>query len=282
MKLFKNLSVLGVSALMLAACSGVYDLEGVRNMKSTGNIFQKGLHAEYAQLAADEAAESDWADAGTFNTRAMMAAQGKSFGPENMNARNIPANKVGELSSARARLVRALDAGGAKSKPGPASRAQAMFDCWMQEQEEDFQPEDIARCRAAFELAMKELEAKPMAKPAPKPMMKMPNKGPYVILFDFDKSSLNKAANEVIAQIVAASKSYSSARIDITGHTDRAGDAGYNAGLADARAKAVAAALKGKVSNNLRVLNYGEWTNWINTDDGVKQQLNRRVEVVFK
>lgn len=47
-------------------------------------------------------------------------------------------------------------------------------------------------------------------------------------------------------------------------------------------AKAMAAALKGKVSNNLRVLNYGEWTNWIKTVDGVKQQLNRRVEVIFK
>ncbi len=283
MKLFKKLSVLGVSALMLAACSGTYDLEGVRNMKSTGSIFQKGLHAEYAQLAADEAAESDWADAGTFNTRAMMAAQGKSFGPENMSDRNIPADKVGELSTARARLMRALDAGGANSKPGPASRAQAMFDCWMQEQEENFQPEDIARCRAAFEAAMKELEAKPaMAKPAPKPMMKMPNKGPYVILFDFNKSNLNKAANEVIAQIVAASKSYSGAKLEVTAHTDRSGDAGYNAGLAEARGKAVAAALKGKVSNPIQVLNFGEWRNWIATDDGVKQQLNRRVEVRIK
>ena len=34
-----------------------------------------------------------------------------------------------------------------------------MYDCWVQEQEENFQPDDIARCRDGFLAAMEEVEA---------------------------------------------------------------------------------------------------------------------------
>ena len=87
-----------------------------------------------------------------------------------MNARQIPTDKVRMLGKARARLMRALDNGGADIMPQPAARAQAMFDCWMQEQEENFQPEDIARCRHAMLADLEQLEAKPVvmaAAPAP-------------------------------------------------------------------------------------------------------------------
>ena len=54
------------------------------------------------------------------------------------------------LSGARSRLIAAFGAGARKRAPKQAAEAQLRFDCWMQEQEENFQPDDIdAPCRQA-------------------------------------------------------------------------------------------------------------------------------------
>ncbi len=48
-----------------------------------------------------------------------------------------------------------------------AANAQVMFDCWMQEQEENFQPPDIARCRDGFSAAIAAVEATIPFEPIP-------------------------------------------------------------------------------------------------------------------
>ena len=168
----KSLIITGASALILSACAGTYDIDAVKNAPSMGNAFQKGLHHQYALLAVMERDESDWADAEFFSSRAQTASMGKSFGPQNMNARDIPSDKMRALSKARARLMRALDNGGAKVLPQAAARAQAMFDCWMQEQEENFQPKDIEACKKGFMKAIAKLEKAVAPKPVAKKMMK--------------------------------------------------------------------------------------------------------------
>ena len=47
-----------------------------------------------------------------------------------------------------------------------AARAQVMFDCWMQEQEENFQTDHIAACRNRFFAALEEVQ-KAVEPPAP-------------------------------------------------------------------------------------------------------------------
>ena len=76
---------------------------------------------------------------------------------------------VDELTGVRADLMKALE-DGRRTKPQYAARSQAMFDCWMQEQEEDLQPSHIARCREAFDIAFAELN-KMEAMPEPEPMV---------------------------------------------------------------------------------------------------------------
>ena len=85
------------------------------------------------------------------------------------------------LSAARERLVAALAGGAADKDPANAARAQVMFDCWMQEQEENFQPAHIAACRDGFtdamgivEAALKPAPAPVAAKPAPQPVAATP------------------------------------------------------------------------------------------------------------
>src|SRR3546814_19987842 len=83
--------------------------------------------------------------------------------------RDLPADKVDELSSARVRLMTAMSACAADEKPLDAAKAQANFDCWMEQQEENFQQQHIDACRDGYMTAMAELEAQPQTAMDPPP-----------------------------------------------------------------------------------------------------------------
>ena len=134
------------------------EVQKARNLEAGGTDFHKGLYAGYLDLSESEFAEGDYRDSDVFAGRATMAATGSVFGPEDLDARKLPSYAKGSLAEGRRRLLTAFD-GGARSKdPAQAARAQTMFDCWMQEQEEDFQPDDIARCRGGFMNALAAIE----------------------------------------------------------------------------------------------------------------------------
>ena len=77
----------------------------------------------------------------TLVIRANSAASGKPGQPENITNHELAGNKVGELSEAPARLMSALAARARDMAPMQAANTQAKFDRWMQEQEENFQPD---------------------------------------------------------------------------------------------------------------------------------------------
>src|SRR3546814_13032520 len=99
---------------------------------------------------------------------------------------------VGTLTSSRERLMAVLAAGAAQSDPTQAAEAQVAFDCWMQEQAENFQPDDIAACRDRFEAAMAGLEREPAPTPPPAPPAPMvePMTVPATVSFDFVRAQL--------------------------------------------------------------------------------------------
>jgi len=187
----------------------------------------------------------------------------------------------------------ALQAGARDKAPIQAANAQVMFDCWMQEQEENFQPEDIARCRSGFMQALLGAEAavKPMAKaPAPMPKKAMaPKMAPkkvtqkFVVYFPFDSSKLTSESTRVIMQVIDAAKTVKAKRVYLSGHTDRSGSDSYNNKLSDMRTNAVAEAIKGGgISGRILGLGaFGENINAVKTPDGVKSPPNRRVEILI-
>ena len=187
----------------------------------------------------------------------------------------------------------ALQAGARDKAPIQAANAQVMFDCWMQEQEENFQPEDIARCRSGFMQALLGAEAavKPMAKaPAPMPKKAMaPKMAPkkvtqkFVVYFPFDSSKLTSESTREIMQVIDAAKTVKAKRVYLSGHTDRSGSDSYNNKLSDMRTNAVAEAIKGGgISGRILGLGaFGENINAVKTPDGVKSPPNRRVEILI-
>ena len=268
-----------VGTLLLAGCAGM-ELQKAQDMSPQGSAFNTSLYEGYVDLAASEFAEADYWDSDTFAMRAISAGNDQLVGPEAIDSRALPEDKVGELMDARRRLTMALSTGASERNPTEAARAQVMFDCWMQEQEENFQPEDIARCRGATLAALDLLEVKPVAMAAPK---LPPVPGPYVVFFDTDSFELNEKSLAIIKEAAGSATAAKVMKAVLSGHTDTAGSDDYNKGLSRARVIAVGNALmEAGVSRKLVQKDfYGESKLRVATPDNTANQDNRRVEIDF-
>ena len=279
--------LMATAAISLAACGANYDVMGTRDLPNRGAEFHRALQTDYVDLAAAEKSEADWGDTKTFIQRARRAANGETFPPEAINARELPDYSVATLNDARQRLVAVLTDQTRARLPVMAAMAQSGFDCWMQEQEEDRQPEDIAACRSSFNTALRALEAA-----APAPAAAAPEQSPadpampdqFRVFFDFDSADLNAEARQVVDQISRAHDRYDPATVLVIGHTDSAGSSDYNIMLSQRRAETVYNALaeKGIPQNDMRVEAYGEERPDVRRPDGTQEQGNRRVDVIFE
>jgi OOP family OmpA-OmpF porin len=281
--------VLGV--IVLAGCGAFragYDVENIRNVQAVGSDFTKALTEEYRQIALFEADEMyDWPDAGYFARKGLRTAAGEVVEPEQIADWNLPADKVDELTKARHDLVTLLDASARDKFPQLAGRAQGRFDCWIEQQEENHQPDHIAACRDEFYVALEKLRAamtpepEPMPAPEPEPMpMAKPQSA--IIYFAFDSAKLSDVGRSIVAETVEKAKEADAQEFTVTGHADRAGPADYNMNLSLRRANAVREALVSMGVNPafISIAGRGEAENAVPTADGVAEQANRRVELI--
>jgi len=286
-------SVAGFAALILAGCAGI-ELDRARGVSPEGSAFQNELYGGYLDLASSEFDEADFNDSDFFARRAILAAGANSPPPQEIAERVLPEEAAPDLSHARDMLVDALARGGAEKFPKLAARAQVSFDCWMQEQEENFQPDDIAACRGQYLAALSSMNIgltplasmaaaapapapAPVAAPAPRPLK-------LVVLFDFDKADLDAAARSKLNEAANAVKERKTVRILVSGYADRAGSDDYNSKLSRLRAIAIADALAkaGVPVAATTVESFGEMHPAIATGDGVREQANRRVEITIE
>lgn len=148
-------AVVLAAVLAAAGCSlGPFDTDHLASVPPPDSAFQAALSREYVALGDRERAEYDWPDTARFYRRATTSAEGRRVEPEALADRDLASADRETLGAARERLAAALAQGARAFTPEAAARAQAGFDCWMQEQEEGHQPGDIAACRAQFEEAM--------------------------------------------------------------------------------------------------------------------------------
>ncbi len=260
-------------------------LEKAQRVEPKGSTFDVSLYQEYIDLSSSEYNEGDYGDSDNFATRAMQSGTGGTVAPEEISARRLPENKVDELTSARQRLVGALSKGAAEKVPAEAARAQTGFDCWMQEQEENFQPDDIEACRSRFFAALEYIEdamkPKPIAKKVEPPVAPPPASELYLVYFDFDNAELSEAAKAVLETASLAAQKLKGMTVSVSGHTDLAGTADFNMELSKRRAMAVSEALikAGVASAAIKAEAFGQTLPAIITADGVAEARNRRVEI---
>jgi OOP family OmpA-OmpF porin len=291
--------------LFLAACSGM-QLGKAEKVEPQGTLYQVSLYKGYLEQARLEFAEADYKDSDRFADRAIFVGAGNNVEPEGLNARDIPSSARTDLRDARGRLTALRGQGAINHLPALMARTQVAFDCWMQEQEENFQPADIAACRGQFFGALTSAEEfmdrmrrpaamvaqaapAPAVAPAPAPAV-APAPAPaavkpvaYTVYFATNSDRLTPANGAVVRKAANQAKARRMTKILVVGHTDRAGDIRSNAKLSDRRATAVVRALvsHGILASSVSAEFFGEAQPADPTQDGVASVFNRRVVISF-
>lgn len=282
--MISTVKILAGAAALLAttACAGP-DIERLRAAPLQGDPFSRTLAREYLKFATVEADEmDDWFDARHFARKGLRAASGLPTVPEHAADWRLPPAKIKQIADARKRLVEALDAGARVWVSERAAIAQARFDCWIEQQEENFQPDHIAACRDRFFAALSDIErAAGAGKPDTNAVLR---ESRYLVFFSHDATTVDDKARFVIRAVAAAARQVGAHTLLVAGHADRSGAETYNASLSQRRADAVRAALirAGMRPERVSVTAHGESTPLVATGDGVREPKNRRAEIVLQ
>lgn len=103
----------------------------------------------------------------------------------------------------------------------------------------------------------------------------------YGIYFDTAKASLRPESGETLEQVLGVLEADPALRLVVAGHTDGQGEAGYNQGLSEQRARSVVDWLvaKGVAADRLRAEGLGETRPVADNGTEAGRALNRRVEI---
>jgi OmpA-OmpF porin, OOP family len=274
-----DMRILGAVAALALMAGCTSNIDAVSMAKGTGSPFTQALTTEYQAYTAEEKSEYDWGNADHFAKKGLLAATGANVEPEQLSDWDIPADKQAELASARTRLMTALNGGARDAKPADAAKAQARFDCWVEEQDEDHEDDKIAACKNDFMAAMDALEKKQMAE-----TMAPMGPGDYTVYFDWDKSVINPAGQDVINNVLADAQKHAPSSVSVTGYTDTSGPEDYNMALSLRRADSVRSALVagGIAADKITVAGRGESDLAVPTANGVREAKNRRAEIILQ
>lgn len=104
-----------------------------------------------------------------------------------------------------------------------------------------------------------------------------------MIFFDWGKADLSGDAKSTLDRVAADFEASGRRVITLRSHSDRSGSAATNLRMSRIRAVAAAEYLraKGVAGDSIRIVALGESDLLIETQDGVREIQNRRIEVIF-
>ena len=151
----------GISALCaLTACVGQQDPKLVGSGPSTFGAYETALKDGYRQLAEAELAEFDYRDSDFFVLRALVSDSANPPAPQEVGERELLPERAALLNTARDQLMKNFSPLSKLKAPEELARTQVAFDCWLQEEEEGHQNNDITECRDRFYAALDALETR--------------------------------------------------------------------------------------------------------------------------
>ena len=106
----------------------------------------------------------------------------------------------------------------------------------------------------------------------------------FLVFFDWDRADLTARSQGIIRDAATYSTKTQYTRIDVDGNADTSGNPGYNIGLSERRARAVAAEMvrNGVPQNAISIHAYGDTKLLVPTGPGVREPQNRRVEIIYR
>ena len=291
--------------LSFSACSAQQEfaeVETLNEVQAVGSPFTRELADGYRAYANYEMEKMhDHPDGLHFARKGIAAARGENVVPEPVSDWNLLPSHIEELTTARGRLITALNFGAREIAPSTAAAAQVNYDCWIEQQEENWQANEILNCKSQFLSNIAELERmvtppEPVDVPLPKAEPNIlepigeeisqemaPQHAMYLVFFDYDSAAVSDDGMGVLDAVEQELQTRSVERITITGHTDRAGPESYNDKLAVKRANAVRdmLAANGIDRSIIQTQGAGEKDLLVQTEDGIREPANRRVQITF-
>ena len=268
------IAILAVFIMAGCAAQGTRYL-AVEKMTPPENLYQRTLFQQYLELAREQVARADYADSDVFAGRAAAVVNGMTVLPEEISARRLPQRSIKSLTAARKRLMRAFDHPDARGRvPYMLATAQTQFDCWMEKQEENIHPDEIAVCRNHFFAALLGVEYD---------LFPAFGRREWVIYFDKNKDRLDDAAFTTITVIRQLAEIYEDTTFIINAHVDPAGDNGDRQ-LSQRRGDAVINALVDGGLDEKRIITVKSWgaeRPATITENGTPRAENRRVTVLM-
>ncbi len=147
-----------VSVFVLGGCMFV-NIAETRNLETPSEPFQRALYQQYAELALREVEEGNIASAQMFDRNARLAAAGDDVPLPNTQDTHVLNDALTDLHAGKKTLQKFFDHEVYHRMPIVSARAQAMLDCWIEEQLQGVDEGDIVACRQAFERAIAALRA---------------------------------------------------------------------------------------------------------------------------
>ena len=303
-----------VAALLLTGC-WKFPVEELQNKEFKGTPFQKALAKYYLEFSKSEAEQYDWEDADYFARKGLLAADGNDMEPEEVKDWSIDAGAQKSLEEARQLLLKAVSIKARKEEPDTAAKAVFLFDCWLEQQEENWQTEHIASCRNEFfdvldylsvttpsdNSAAAGIEIDPASFEEVKRQeeilfsatenkndsdvdsedSEIEVKSSHAIFFDLNSIEINEQGLEILEKVIEELGDIPEYLIKLNGYADRSGNAEYNMRISKERTEKVREALvqKGVVENSIEIKAFGEEQQKIATEDGEKEPGNRVVEI---
>lgn len=278
---FRQKTAALLSLLAVTACT-TGSLEQLRRTTPTGNAFNAALSQLYLAFSESEAKQYDWWDSKYFADKGLKAVYGHDTQPEQPADWDLPPGALPELTSAREELIKVLTPENTSLKADVAAHAQFFYDCWVEQQEEAWQEDDITSCREGFYRSVKTLIGQPEPAEEPEPMIFSSS---YIVFFAWNAFVLEPDAIGIIDTVATDLKAAPDDNYEVilNGHADSSGSTEYNLKLSQKRAEAVKAALveRGIPAQRIQYYAFGETDPRIPTADGIRERANRRVEIFF-
>ena len=303
---FKLLSILFLM-LLLGSCAH-FKIQELESINYDRDFFSL-LSNEYKNFAKYELYEMhDEIDANYFAIKALRATNQKIVTPENPKDWDLPQNLISEFEGYFKKINLLIENELYQNHKENFSKMIVGYDCWIEQQEENWQIEDIANCKNKFlenfnsiyeiyaDISAVQKQSKPKKidrlknineskeKTISKDIEQSDSNSKSVnLFFNFDEAVL--AAKEMIKlhNFVKLAQDNNNLTIYITGHADTKGSKKYNLALSYKRAEFVKNFLENlNLRNNISVEGYGESRLLVNTKDEIKEKQNRRAEVTLK
>ncbi len=269
-----------------AACSTLH-VDPFLEQPIRGDSFTDHLAREYQRRARSErTVDEDWVHAGRLAKKGKLAMDGTVVEPWVPVEWNILPVSQPALDDARGRLMDRLVTGRDQT-PEACAKAQVYFDGWLEQSNDNDLGEGwlgiVQADRAAAEQAAFE-DILPLCGGTRRVEEPVPVRAPsteqrFIVYFGWNRTDLTTEAVDLIEGVVDYLSEIEGASVTLDGHTDSSGTEAYNVGLSRRRADQVRAALEagGLAVNDVDW--FGEARPAVPTGDGVREPLNRRVEV---